>query len=157
MFTGIIQDVGKIISLESRQGGVRLAISTRLDMKTVRVGDSISVDGVCLTVVSLAGTAFTVEASPETLSRTTLLQARQGQRVNLEGALRMSDPLGGHLVAGHVDGTGEILEVSPEGNFVALPLPHRAGDQPVSDRKGFRCRGRNQPDRGRPAGRGSSR
>jgi riboflavin synthase len=127
MFTGIIQDVGKIISLESRQGGVRLAISTRVDLKTVRVGDSISVDGVCLTVVSLAGTAFTVEASPETLSRTTLSQARQGQRVNLEPALRMADPLGGHLVAGHVDGMGEVLEVTPEGN--SWRYRFRAGEE----------------------------
>ena len=93
-----------------------MGISTRLDLKQIRVGDSIAVDGVCLTAVNLAGTFFTVEASPETLSRTTLLQAKQGQRVNLEPALKMADPLGGHLVSGHVDGTGEVLEVIPEGN-----------------------------------------
>ena len=116
MFTGLIKDVGKIQSTEPRQGGVRLGISTQLDLGSVRIGDSISVDGVCLTVVSLAGKTFTVEVSPETLQKTTLTEARQGQRVNLETALRMSDLLGGHLVAGHVDGTGEILEVISEGN-----------------------------------------
>jgi riboflavin synthase len=116
MFTGLIQDVGKIQSLEPRQGGIRLTISTRLNLSAIRTGDSISVDGVCLTVVHLTGNAFVVEASPETLRKTTLSMARQGQSVNLETALKMSDPLGGHLVAGHVDGTGEILEVVPEGN-----------------------------------------
>ncbi len=116
MFTGLIQDVGKIQSVEPRHGGMKLAISSRLNLGSIKIGDSISVDGVCLTVVGLAGMTFTVEVSPETLQKTTLAEARQGQRVNLETALRMSDPLGGHLVAGHVDGTGEILEVIPEGN-----------------------------------------
>ncbi len=102
--------------MEPQQGGVRLGISTRLNLGSVKIGDSISVDGVCLTVIRLEGKTFTVEVSPETLQKTTLTEARQGQRVNLETALRMSDLLGGHLVAGHVDGTGEILEVIPEGN-----------------------------------------
>jgi riboflavin synthase len=116
LFTGLIQDVGKIQAMEPRGGGVRLRISTRLDPGSVKIGDSISVDGVCLTVVEAGGTNFTVEASPETLRRTTLSGARRGQRVNLETALRVSDLLGGHLVAGHVDGTGEIMEIAPEGN-----------------------------------------
>ena len=116
MFTGLIQDVGKIQFLESREGGVKLTISTRLDLSAIKTGDSISVDGVCLTVVNKTGSDFVVEASPETLKKTTLSKAGQGQGVNLETALKMSDPLGGHLVAGHVDGTGEILEVIPEGN-----------------------------------------
>ena len=116
MFTGLIQDVGKIQSVEPREGGVRIGISSQLNLGSIKIGDSISVDGVCLTVVSLGGKTFTVEVSPETLQKTTLAEARQGRRVNLETALRMSDPLGGHLVAGHVDGTGEVLEVSPEGN-----------------------------------------
>lgn len=116
MFTGLIQDVGKIQAVEPAAGGVRLTLSTRLDLASLKVGDSISVDGVCLTVVRISGNALTVEASPETLRRSTLSAARQGYPVNLETALRMSDPLGGHLVSGHVDGTGEILEVIPEGN-----------------------------------------
>ena len=112
----MIQDVGKIQAVEPAGGGVRLTLSTRLDLASLKVGDSISVDGVCLTVVRISGTAFTVEVSPETLRRSTLSTARQGHPVNLETALKMSDPLGGHLVSGHVDGTGEILEVIPEGN-----------------------------------------
>ena len=116
MFTGLIQDVGKIQAVEPAGGGVRLTLSTRLDPASLKIGDSVSVDGVCLTVVRMSGTAFTVEVSPETLRRSTLSAARQGDPVNLETALKMSDPLGGHLVSGHVDGTGEILEVIPEGN-----------------------------------------
>ncbi len=116
MFTGLIQDIGKIQSVERRGGGVFLAITTQLDLSSVKIGDSISVDGVCLTVVTISRRTFTVEVSAETLKRTTLANATTGQPVNLETALKMSDPLGGHLVAGHVDGTGEIEEISPEGN-----------------------------------------
>ena len=116
MFTGLIQDVGKIQSIEPAQGGVRLTVSSRLNLATVKIGDSVSVDGVCLTVVRMSGITFTVEVSPETLRRSTLSAAAQGRPVNLETALRMSDPLGGHLVSGHVDGTGEVLEAMPEGN-----------------------------------------
>ena len=116
MFTGLIQDVGKIQSIERRSGGICLTISTQLDLGAAKIGDSISVDGVCLTVVKFSGHTFTVEVSPETLRRTTLATAKEGQSANLETALKMSDPLGGHFVAGHVDGTGEILEAVPEGN-----------------------------------------
>jgi riboflavin synthase len=116
MFTGLIQDVGKVQAVEPAGGGVRLTVSTRLDLGLFKVGDSISVDGVCLTVIRMYGTTFTVEVSPETLRRSTLATAKQSHPVNLETALRMSDPLGGHLVSGHVDGIGEILEVEPEGN-----------------------------------------
>jgi riboflavin synthase len=116
MFTGLIQDIGKIQTLEPQRGGLRLTVSTRLDLGSLRLGDSVSVDGVCLTVVKLAGSSFTLEVSLETLRKTTLSAAKQGQLVNLEMPLKMSDPLGGHLVSGHVDGTGEIREVLPEGN-----------------------------------------
>lgn len=116
MFTGLIQDIGKIQSIERRGGGVRLTISTQLDLSAGKIGDSISVDGVCLTIIQLGRNSFTVEVSPETLQRTTLSTAKDGQPVNLEMPLKMSDPLGGHWVAGHVDGTGEIVEVLPEGN-----------------------------------------
>ncbi len=117
MFTGLIQDVGRIRSLEPQAGGLRLGLSTKLDLESVRIGDSLAVDGVCLTVVSHMGRDnVAVEVSPETLEKTTLSEARLGQAVNLETALRMSDALGGHMVSGHVDGTGEILEITPEGN-----------------------------------------
>jgi riboflavin synthase len=118
MFTGLIQDIGKIQSIERRGGGVSLTISTQIDLGHTKIGDSISVDGTCLTVVKLSGRTFTVEASPETLQRTTLANAKDGQPVNLEMPLKMSDPLGGHFVSGHVDGTGEIVETISEGNSV---------------------------------------
>ena len=114
MFTGLIQEVGKIEKIEPRQGGIRLGISARLD--PIRVGDSVSVSGVCLTVVSHSGNGFVVEVSPETLKTTTLSDARAGEPVNLEAALRVGDSLGGHLVSGHVDGTGVLSEIVPEGN-----------------------------------------
>jgi riboflavin synthase len=116
MFTGLIQDLGEIQSLQQRGGGASLTISTQLNLRSVKVGDSIAVEGVCLTVVEVSGRTFSVEMSPETLERTTLGSLKKGQPVNLETALKMSDPLGGHLVSGHVDGTGEIAEVAREGN-----------------------------------------
>jgi len=118
LFTGLIQDVGKIQSVNRRSGGISLTISTQLDLSAAKIGDSISVEGVCLTVVKLSGHTFTAEVSPETLRRTTLATARERQSVNLETALKMSDPMGGHFVAGHVDGTGEIIETVPEGNSI---------------------------------------
>jgi len=118
LFTGLIQDVGKIQSIDRRGGGISLTISTQLDLSAAKIGDSISVEGVCLTVVKLSGHTFTAEVSPETLRRTTLATAKEGQSVNLETALKMSDPLGGHFVAGHVDGTGEIIEAVSEGNSI---------------------------------------
>ena len=109
MFSGIIADVGTIIRAEDRSGGLRLSVSTRaLGMDDVQLGDSIAVNGVCLTVVEKKGDTFTVDVSRETLNCTVGLGA-QGAHVNLEKALRLADRLGGHLVSGHVDGVGEVL------------------------------------------------
>ncbi len=116
MFTGLIQDMGEIQFLQRRSGGISLTIRTQLDLRSVKIGDSISVEGVCLTVVQVTDRGFSVEVSPETLRRTTLAFLKKGQPVNLETALKMSDLLGGHLVSGHVDGTGEIAGVAREGN-----------------------------------------
>lgn len=111
MFTGIIQAVGEIRFLEPRAGDVRLTVGTgKLDMRDVREGDSIAVNGVCLTAVTLAGPQFAADVSRETLSLTTLGALHKVSRVNLEKALTLSTPLGGHLVSGHVDGVGEVLE-----------------------------------------------
>jgi len=113
MFTGIIQDVGSIRSLEPRGGDLRLGIAVDgLDLARQRRGDSIAVSGVCLTVVALAPPVFFADVSRETLDLTTLGTAAAGRRVNLEPALRAGDPLGGHLVAGHVDGIATVLERS---------------------------------------------
>lgn len=109
MFSGIIADVGLITRAEDRDGGLKLSVATEaLGMDDVRIGDSIAVNGVCLTVVELDDNTFTVEVSRETLDCTVGLE-RQGGHVNLEKALRLSDRLGGHLVSGHVDGVGEVV------------------------------------------------
>lgn len=109
MFSGIIADVGVITRAEERNGGLRLSVETHaLGMDDVQLGDSIAVNGVCLTVVKKVEDVFTVDVSRETLNCTIGLET-QGARVNLEKALRLADRLGGHLVSGHVDGVGEVL------------------------------------------------
>lgn len=110
MFTGIIADVGTIADAQDREGGLRLRISTnKLDMSDVQLGDSIAVNGVCLTAIKLEDKSFSVDVSRETLHCTVGLE-QPGAQVNLEKALRLADRLGGHLVSGHVDGVGEVLE-----------------------------------------------
>ena len=109
MFSGIIADVGLITRAKDRDGGLRLSVAAEsLGMDDVQIGDSIAVNGVCLTVVELDGRTFTVDVSRETLDCTVGLE-RLGGHVNLEKALRLSDRLGGHLVSGHVDGVGEVV------------------------------------------------
>lgn len=109
MFTGIIADVGTIADKQDREGGLRLNIATQfLDMSDVQLGDSIAVNGVCLTAIKLESNSFTVDVSKETLHCTVGLE-QQGAQVNLEKALRLADRLGGHLVSGHVDGVGEVV------------------------------------------------
>jgi len=110
MFTGIIQSVGKIAALDTRGGDASARISCgKLDMSEVNTGDSIAVSGVCLTVVEHSTAGFTADVSGETLSCTTLGRLRTGDAVNLEKALTLSTPLGGHLVSGHVDGVGVVV------------------------------------------------
>lgn len=110
MFTGIIADVGTIVEKQDREGGLRLVVETTgLDMTDVQLGDSIANNGVCLTVIKTEGKRFTVDVSRETLNCTVGLE-QQGGHVNLEKAMRLADRLGGHLVSGHVDGVGEVLE-----------------------------------------------
>jgi len=115
MFSGIIADVGSINQATDRDGGLRLVIATKaLDLSDVQIGDSIAVNGVCLTVIEHTTDTFTVEVSRETLNCTEGLEA-QGAPVNLEKALRLADRLGGHLVSGHVDGVGEVSEFTDLG------------------------------------------
>lgn len=109
LFTGIVQDVGRIVARESRGGDERLTIACeRLDLSQLRVGDSVSVQGCCLTATEVSGSTFCADLSRETLSRTTLGALAIGSPVNLEPALRAGDPLGGHFVSGHVDGVGRV-------------------------------------------------
>ena len=111
MFTGIIQAIGSISGMESRGGDARLQISTgRLDLSDLALGDSIATNGVCLTAVELTGDGFKADVSRETLDLTTLHGLQPGSSVNLEKALTLNTRLGGHLVSGHVDGVGHVLE-----------------------------------------------
>lgn len=114
MFTGLVEGIGKVKSVRRVSDDMTVTIVPPFDMTECRVGDSISVDGVCLTVTDLSEGAFSMDVSGETLSRSTLGRLRQGAEVNLERALRLSDRLGGHLVLGHVDGLGTILKKVPQ-------------------------------------------
>ncbi len=120
MFTGIITDVGEVLEVESR-GDTRFRIASHYDPDTVEIGASIAHDGCCLTVIDKGylddgGMWHDLEASAETLSKTTLGEWRPGRKVNLERALKVGDELGGHIVSGHVDGVGEIVSIRPEGD-----------------------------------------
>lgn len=115
MFTGIVQAVGKVASVERRGGDLRLTLDTGgLDLSDVGLGDSIAVNGVCLTVVEVRDQGFVADASVETIALTTLGQWRVDSRVNFEKALTPSSRLGGHLVSGHVDGIGEVVSRHPD-------------------------------------------
>ncbi len=122
MFSGIIADAGLIKSVQDREGGLRLTVATEvLGMDDVQLGDSIAVNGVCLTVVQIDGNDFVVDVSRETLNCTTGLE-ENGKHVNLEKAMRLSDRLGGHLVSGHVDGVGEVVAFNDIGESWRLIL-----------------------------------
>ena len=113
MFTGIVQDVGRVQLLEPRDGDVQMVIEfDRMDPSGIRIGDSICVQGCCLTATELLGRAFAADVSRETLNLTTLGDLRPGTSVNLEPSLKAGDALGGHLVSGHVDGVATIKSIS---------------------------------------------
>ena len=123
MFSGIIASIGKIVRSQPAEEGVRLAIdSGDLDLSDVALGDSIAVNGVCLTAISVSGNVFEVDVSKETLRCTIGFEGE----VNLEKALRLSDRLGGHIVSGHVDGVGEVVRFEPVGECMHLVIraPH---------------------------------
>lgn len=122
MFTGIITDVGEVVHIE-RRGDLRARIATAYDVERLDLGASVACDGVCLTVVARGGEGrgwFEVDISAETLSKTTLGDWVAGRRVNLERALRVGDELGGHIVAGHVDGLADVIGMRPEGASTRL-------------------------------------
>ena len=121
MFTGIITDIGTVRSAEQR-GDLRLTIACGYDLATVDLGASIACSGVCLTVVDKGLDWFAVDVSAETVSRTAAGLWREDARLNLERALRLGDELGGHLVTGHVDGVGHVLEATPEGDSTRITI-----------------------------------
>lgn len=123
MFTGIIQSKGNIKDIISSREGARLKINTNaLDLSDSKVGDSIAVDGVCLTVTQLSGDGFAADVSNETLACTTFSGLKQEQEVNLEKSLRANQGIDGHLVSGHVDGIGRVSSVEKDGDSVRIQI-----------------------------------
>lgn len=125
MFTGIVTDIGMVVSRETR-GDTHFRIRTSYDTGTIAIGASIACSGVCLTVVQKGPDWFAVDVSAETLSRSILGQWKDGSLVNLERSLKVGDELGGHIVSGHVDGVGEVIDVKSEGE--SLRINFRAPD-----------------------------
>jgi riboflavin synthase len=117
MFTGLVQSLGTVKSVAEGAAGRTLAVAEPGMAPDLVLGESVAVNGACLTVVSLDGPAFSFEVGFETLAKTNLGRLRPGDRVNLERALRVGDRLGGHFVSGHVDGTGRVLERVPAGDY----------------------------------------
>ena len=123
MFTGIIESIGSIRALTPKGGDVRVHVATgKLDLGDVKLGDSIAVNGVCLTAVALPGDGFWADVSRETLARTAFIDLKPGSPVNLEKALTPSSRLGGHLVSGHVDGVGEVIARADNARAVQFTL-----------------------------------
>ncbi len=140
MFTGIIESVGKIQRIEQRGGDVRLTIDTgKMDLADVALGDSIACNGVCLTAVALPGNGYVADVSRETLDHTTLGDLKGGSPVNLEKALTLSSRLGGHLVSGHVDGLGEVLERRDDARSIRFRILAPAGLAKYIAHKGSIC------------------
>lgn len=122
MFTGIIEDVGTIRRINKMSGRWEFTLNTSLDRATINEGDSIAVDGVCLTVIRLEGNGFVADASLETLNVTTLREKKPGDRVNLERAMRADSRFGGHIVMGHVDAVGRIAGIKEAGDSIRIDI-----------------------------------
>jgi riboflavin synthase len=120
MFTGLIEDVGKIGVLRIAKNSAVLEVKTKLPLRAMPLGASVAVNGACLTVVKKTKDVFMVDVSPETLQRTNLQSLAAGSLVNLEQPMRFQDRLGGHLVTGHVDGIGTVTAIKPEGGFTVF-------------------------------------
>jgi len=122
MFTGLISDVGQVRAVEARAGGARIVIDTAFDIADIAIGASIACCGACMTVVEKGNGWFAIDASAESLARTTLGDWVAGRRVNLERALRLGDELGGHMVSGHVDAVAEIIARRPDGESLRFTI-----------------------------------
>ena len=140
MFTGLIQALGTLVEINQTANGHVLSIQTPDDfLSTSQVGDSICVQGTCLTATKIDGNLFAMDASKETLACTTLGEKKAGQQVNLELALTLSTPLGGHLVTGHVDGVGEVQTIKDEGEYVKITFLSPVEIAKYIARKGSIC------------------
>lgn len=122
MFTGLVEEIGQVIRIDGSAQGAHIEVRAKKVLEDVKLGDSISVNGACLTVVRLTGHSFIVDAVPETMRKTTLGMLAPGHSVNLERALRLGDRLGGHLVSGHVDGLGTVVQTTGEGLATVLTV-----------------------------------
>ena len=140
MFTGIIQAIGSIKEIHSSAEGVKLKInSNTLDLNDTKVGDSIAVNGVCLTVTQLTENCFTSDLSNETMSCTSFSLLNQGQSVNLEKSLRINQGIDGHLVSGHVDGVGEVRSVENDGDSIRIKIEAQSDIFKYIAKKGSIC------------------
>ena len=133
MFTGIVEEVGTATGV----GAHRLTVQAEMVLDGLKLGDSMSVNGACLTVVALEDSTFSVDLSPETLRRTSVGDLAEGQRLNLERPLAVTDRLGGHIVQGHVDGTGRVTSWTPEGDSMILRVRCPKRLMPYIVEKGF--------------------
>ena len=122
MFTGLIEDIGIVKKTDNKGTSMGVQIECNFDLTETKIGDSIAIDGICLTVVKLLPKGFEVDVSHETLKRTNLKKIKIGQRVKLERAIRLSDRLGGHLVLGHIDDIGMIRHISKDENSIRLKV-----------------------------------
>jgi riboflavin synthase len=138
VFTGLVEEVGRVVSLEAGET-FRLRVSAKRVLGGTRVGESVSVNGVCLTVNELDGASLTFHAMPETLRRTALGDLAEGSPVNLERAMTLERRFGGHIVQGHVDGVGEVLAVYPEGDAQIWAFEAPAGVLRYTVEKGGVC------------------
>jgi riboflavin synthase len=138
VFTGLVEEVGRVVSLEAGEM-FRLRVSAKRTLEGTRVGESVSVNGVCLTVNELDGGSLTFDAMPETLRRTTLADLTEGSPVNLERAMSLGRRFGGHIVQGHVDGVGGVLAVYSEGDAQIWEFEAPAGVLRYTVEKGSVC------------------
>jgi riboflavin synthase alpha subunit len=122
MFTGIVRELGRVEALEGGDEGLRLRVRAAETAASARVGDSVALNGVCLTVTDVSDGVLAFDAVPETLRRTALGRLRASDRLNLEPALRAGEPFGGHIVQGHVDGVGRVRLVAPEGDGARIEV-----------------------------------
>lgn len=136
MFTGIVEDVGRVLSREELTAGRRLRVATSLPVADFAIGESIAIAGACMTVVAVGAGEFAVDVSAESLRRTTLGDLEAGDAVNLERAMQLGDRLGGHMVSGHIDAAGVVASIRPEGESSIFTFQVDAALMPMLVEKG---------------------